>query len=367
MRAALPPNEDERLEALSAYDFKSTPHESDFDDIVDLASKICETPVSLMSLLDKDRQWFKSSVGVKVDDTPRDNAICAHALLQDDLLEIEDMQVDPRTADNGLIVRDNGLRFYAGVQLRTPQGLAIGTLCVLDNKPRKLTDLQRQTLRTLANQVMTQLELRRTLHNQEILRQEMDHRVKNSLQTVQSLIRLYGSKVTDPVATEAFAAVDRRLTAVVALHRELHQSSAVARVRMQPFMAGILSHLRQTCPDSITIKSQVADFELASAEATAVAVVVSECVANAVKHAFPDQRDGVIDVTLQYCPDGRVEMRCADNGIGSDTANSPIEMLTSLGQRIMEASAQQIAAKLDRKSGPDGYVVTMTFKPVLVP
>ncbi|SEQ42005.1 Two-component sensor histidine kinase, contains HisKA and HATPase domains [Loktanella sp. DSM 29012] len=364
MQAPLHPDEDQRLSALDAYDMIETPTESDFDDIVDLASRICETPVSLMSLLDKDRQWFKASVGTDTDSTPRQNAICGHTILQDDLLEIEDTLNDPRTWDNQLIVEEHGMRFYAGVQLRTPQGLPIGTLCVLDDKPRKLTEFQRTALRTLANQVMSQLELRRTLRNQEILRGEMDHRVKNSLQTVQSLIRIYASKVSDPVATEAFAAVDRRLTAVVALHRELHQSSAVTRVRMQPFLSGILAHLSQTCPENVRVSSKIADFELSSAEATAVAVVLSECVANAIKHAFPDNRAGEISISFQYEPDGSVRLSCADNGVGKTDTPSEVAAMTSLGQRIMDASAQQIAATLDREAQNDGYRVTMTFTPV---
>ena len=206
------------------------------------------------------RQWFKAKHGFDEEYAPRDSAICDHALLQDELLEIHDTAEDPRTADNHLVVTERGMRFYAGVQLRAPNGLAIGTLCVLDDKPRRLTDLQRQTLRTLANQVMNQLELRRTLRNQEILRGEMDHRVKNSLQTVQSLLRLYASKIQDPAALTAFAAVERRVAAIVALHRELHQSSSIAKVNMKPFMDGVLGHLAATCPDNVTIKSDIAAF-----------------------------------------------------------------------------------------------------------
>ena len=259
--------------------------------------------------------------------------------------------------DNHLVVTEQGMRFYAGVQLKAHNGLPIGTLCVLDDKPRTLTDLQRQTLRTLANQVMTQLELRRTLRNQEILRGEMDHRVKNSLQTVQSLIRLYAGKIKDPDALTAFAAIERRVAAIVALHRELHQSSSIAQVKMKPFLGGVLNHLSATCPDHVSIKTDIADFELASTEATALAVVASECVANAIKHAFPEDRKGEITVTLAYTPEGEVRMTCRDNGVGATEEPAKPDALTSLGLRIMDASAQQIAARVDRQSTPDGYVV----------
>ena len=364
MRAPLHPSELERLRTLADYNIIDTPAEADFDEIVALASRICDTKVSLVSLVDESRQWFKASQGFDAADTPRDTAICGHALLQDDILEIPDTTLDPRTADNDLVVTKQGMRFYAGVQLRAPNGLPIGTLCVLDDVPRKLTDLQRQTLRTLANQVMTQLELRRTLRNQEILRGEMDHRVKNSLQTVQSLIRLYGGKIKDPDALTAFAAIERRVAAIVALHRELHQSSSIAQVKMKPFLGGVLGHLAATCPDHVSIKTDIADFELASTEATALAVVASECVANAIKHAFPADQTGEITVSLAYTPEGDVRMTCRDNGVGAVEDVAKHDPMTSLGLRIMDASAQQIAARMDRHSTSDGYVVDMTFRPV---
>ena len=364
MRAPLHPSEPERLRTLADYDIIDTPAESDFDEIVELASRICETKVSLVSLVDERRQWFKAAKGFGDAETPRENAICDYALLQDDLLEIPDTTLDPRTADNRLVVTEHGMRFYAGMQLKAPNGLPIGTLCVLDDKPRKLNDLQRQTLRTLANQVMTQLELRRTLRNQEILRGEMDHRVKNSLQTVQSLLRLYAGKVTDPDALTAFAAVERRVAAIVALHRELHESSSVASVNMQPFMGGVLKHLAATCPDNVRIVPDIAAFELASTEATALAVVVSECVANAIKHAFPQDRPGEVQVSLAYTATGEVRMICRDDGVGAAQDAATRDPLTSLGLRIMDASAQQIGARMERHSTDAGFVVEMTFRPV---
>ncbi len=364
MRAPQHPAETVRLQTLADYNIVDTPAESDFDDIVALASRICETKVSLVSMVEESRQWFKASHGYDGADTPREAAICSHALLEDDILEIPDTRADPRTADNHLVVTERGMRFYAGVQLRAHNGMPIGTLCVLDDKPRRLTDLQRQTLRTLANQVMTQLELRRTLRNQEILRGEMDHRVKNSLQTVQSLIRLYAGKITDPDALTAFAAIERRVSAIVALHKELHQSSSIAQVRMKPFMGGVLGHLAATCPDNVSLHTDIADFELASTEATALAVVASECVANAIKHAFPGDRPGQINVALAYTPNGDVQMICRDNGVGALHDKVAHDALTSLGLRIMDASAQQIAAQVNRESTADGYCVTVTFRPI---
>ncbi|MFZ3582980.1 histidine kinase dimerization/phosphoacceptor domain -containing protein [Loktanella sp. DJP18] len=364
MRAPLHPFETERLKTLADYDMMNAPAESEFDDIAKLAAAICEARYALVTLIDEHHQHFLAAEGTVLTGNTRDLAICSHALLQDDLMEIPDTRLDLRTADNHAIVAGLGIHFYAGVQLSAPNGQPIGTLCVMDDKPRMLTPLQRQTLRTLGRQVMTQLELRRTLCNQDILRGEMDHRVKNSLQTVQSLLRLYASRITDEAALSAFAAVERRVAAIVALHRELHNSSSVASVNMRPFMDGVLKHLAATCPDNLRITSDIAAFELASTEATALAVVASECVANAIKHAFPDDRAGKVHVTLAFTPKGDVRMICRDNGVGAAQDEAMRDPLTSLGLRIMDASAHQIGAKMERRSAPDGYAVEMTFRPV---
>lgn len=362
MRAPLHPSEPLRLLTLADYDIAGAATAATFDDIADLAGNICATRYALVTLIDETHQHFLAAHGTTLTGNSRDLAICSHALLHDDLMEIPDTRLDIRTADNAGVVVGLGVRFYAGVPLSAPNGQPIGTLCVMDDKPRNLTNLQRRTLRTLAKQVMSELELRRTLHNQDILRTEMDHRVKNSLQTVQSLLRLYASKVSDPSALTAFAAVERRVAAIVALHRELHDSSSGASVNMQTFMGGVLKHLAATCPDNVHITSDIATFALASTEATALAVVASECVANAVKHAFPGDRTGTIHVTLAVTPNGTVQMICRDDGVGSAEDEAARDPLTSLGLRIMDASAQQIAATVDRRSTSAGYVVEMTFR-----
>ena len=184
MLAPKHPRQGDRIAALHDYDILDTPKESDFDDIVDLASRLCGTPISVINLIDTDRQWFKAEVGLGVRETPLDTSLCSHAILEKDFMEIPDTLQDQRMQDNGLVVGDPGLRFYAGALLQTPEGLPIGTLCVLDYAPRNLTALQRHALQVLAKQVMTQLELRRALKRKELMRKEMDHRVKNSLASV---------------------------------------------------------------------------------------------------------------------------------------------------------------------------------------
>ncbi len=164
MKAPLPPDEARRLLALESYNILDTPPEEGFDDIVVLASQICGTPMALVSLVDNDRQWFKSRLGITVSETPRDLSFCAHALLQaDELLIVPDARNDPRFRDNALVTGEENIQFYAGAPLVTPEGDALGTLCVLDHQPRELSPAQQKALRALARQAVAQLELRRNL------------------------------------------------------------------------------------------------------------------------------------------------------------------------------------------------------------
>ena len=140
-----------------------TAPEAEFNDMVAIAAEICGVPMALISLIDDRRQWFKAALGIPVSETPREIAFCAHAILEDDVMVVEDATRDPRFAANPLVTGDLNLRFYAGAPLVTPDGLALGTLCVLDSKARTLSKTQLTALRALARQVITQLELRKAL------------------------------------------------------------------------------------------------------------------------------------------------------------------------------------------------------------
>lgn len=164
MKAPLPANELQRLQALQSYAVLDTPDESLLDDLTQLASHICQTPIALVSLVDSERQWFKSKVGLGARQTPRDLAFCAHAILQpEQVFQVPDARLDPRFADNALVTDEPHICFYAGAPLLTPDQLPLGTLCVIDHVPRQLTDSQMEAMRTLGRHVMAVLELNRTM------------------------------------------------------------------------------------------------------------------------------------------------------------------------------------------------------------
>ena len=162
-------NEVLRLKVLWQYDVLDTVPEAVFDELTSLAALICDAPIALISLIDEDRQWFKAKVGVTLKETSRDISFCAHAIRQPDLMVVPDATKDARFKSNPLVTSKPKIRFYAGAPLLTPDGHALGTLCVIDVKPRQLTDAQKKALTLLARHVMTQLEIRR--HASELTQQ----------------------------------------------------------------------------------------------------------------------------------------------------------------------------------------------------
>ncbi len=155
-----------RLRALDRYRLLDTPREQDFDEIAEAAAELCEAPIAVVNLVGDGRQFFKAEVGLGVRETPLETSFCRQAILHDDFLYVPDTARDPRFAGNPLVCGEPGLRFYAGALLKTAEGQPIGTVCVLDTRPRKLSERQRRGLMRLARQAMAQMELRRALREQ---------------------------------------------------------------------------------------------------------------------------------------------------------------------------------------------------------
>jgi len=170
----LPSNEPLRLSALYDYGLLDSDNESVFDELTELAASICDVPIALITLVDESRQWFKAQVGLDTQETARSVAFCTHAILQPDMFIVPDALQDPRFADNPLVTGAPYIRFYAGAPLFSPEGYGLGTLCVIDTKPRVLTEKQLTSLSILRTHVLKLFELRRVTRELELSNKELE-------------------------------------------------------------------------------------------------------------------------------------------------------------------------------------------------
>ncbi len=202
IKPSIPVNEVNRLKKLHSYQILDTPSESDYDEIVQLASQICNVPISLMTLVDKDRQWFKANIGLPVSETTRDISFCGHAINEDNILIVEDATKDKRFADNPLVTSDPNIKFYMGMPLTTPDGYNIGTLCVIDHEPRVLSSEQQNAIRILAKQVVNHLELRTQINEIKNAYIELFEERENSQRInkiYQKLLSIVGHDIRGPL------------------------------------------------------------------------------------------------------------------------------------------------------------------------
>ena len=219
--------ETSRLKALYQYGILDTAPEAAFDDVTELAAQICETPIALVSLLDHDRQWFKSKIGLAVSETPRTLAFCHHAILQSEPLIVQDALTDDRFANNPLVAGNPKIRFYAGIPLTTPDSYRIGTLCVIDRRPRQLSPGQIRALQALSRQVVSQLELRRNLAVLKASERRLEQKVQQ-----EKLIRVVTERIRQSLD------LNEILTTTVTEVRHVLQADRVLLFQLEPDGSG---------------------------------------------------------------------------------------------------------------------------------
>jgi two-component sensor histidine kinase len=306
--SADPGQGDCRLAALLGYDILDTPPEQGFDDVVHIAAHVCAAPIALVSLVETNRQWFKARVGLEANETPINQSVCALGLGSTELLIIPDLTIDPRTISNTLVTGEAALRFYAGAPLIAPGGEVLGMLCVIDVVPRPegLTEAQQSVLAALARQVIAQFDLRQAIAkkvkaeaDQQLLNEELSHRLKNTLAMVQGIANQTLRDIDDRVAVEAF---DDRLMALSIAHDILLQGSW-ASADIRAIVAGGIAV--QGCLHQCEIAGP--DLLVGPRAALSMAMLVHELTTNAIKYGALSDRAGVVTIDWRVEGDGEEE------------------------------------------------------------
>jgi two-component sensor histidine kinase len=365
VKAELHSAEAHRLAALRSYGILDTPREADFDEVVQVASAVCGTPISVINLIDQGRQWFKAEVGLGVRETPIDSSICAHAILQPDLFIVPDTTLDHRFCDNALVVGDPHLRFYAGALLETPEGFPLGTVCVLDYKPRELDETQKAFLRLMANQVMKLLELRRVaaaerssrlqaeamVQEKETLMREGDHRLMNSLQLVQSMLALQSRSASSEETKKQLDMAGNRVLAIATVHKQLHLSGSMEEVDIDDFLRRLCESLKHTAPAQIAAINLTADAaRLRSDMASGMGLLVAELVTNSFKYAYPAGEHGNVAVDFKQTSGGW-RLQVSDEGRGLPEGFD-IDQGKGFGMQVVKAFVRRLDATLTVSSRP---------------
>jgi two-component sensor histidine kinase len=342
-------------------------------------------PIVLVSIVDAERQWFKSSVGLEAAETGRDVSFCGHVVTHDRELVVRDARMDRRFSDNPLVTGEPKVVFYAGMPLRTQEGFVLGTLCAIDHEPRELTPEEHSLLAILAAQVMAQLELRRrnveledrnraqlilqaeledSLHEKDVLLQEVHHRVKNNLQLVSSLLNLQLARVPNGESRTVLEECQGRIHAVAIVHEAIYSARDYARVPIVNYVRALasgISHAVGAAGRGIEIELEIGDETLAVDKAIPCGLILNELISNAVKHAFPRGRSGIVRVLASMTPDSKMEVIVADDGVGVPENFSP-EDYASVGMQVVCALVEQLDGTL-QVTREGGAQFRLTFPP----
>lgn len=352
--AKLPINENERIKALKEYSILDTLPEDDFDNITKLASEICGTGISLVSLVDTDRQWFKSRHGLPVEETPREIAFCSHAINHpNELFIVTDSREDQRFFDNPLVTDKPNVIFYAGVPLVNPKGFPLGTLCVIDNEPKQLEPNQVAALKSLANVVVKLLELKKTNSQLEATQKDLkrkneeleqfayvaSHDIKSPLANIISLTEMleedYGDKIDEKGKgvlkyLNSASHTLKNLVDGILHHYKSDQIKITEKeqINLQIALMGIISIVDSKGEFEINFPEEFAQI---ITNKTAFEQIFINLIANAIK--YNDKPKGVIDITFEESKKFyRFSIKDNGPGIAVSDQQKVFKLFTNLGK-----------------------------------
>lgn len=336
----IPDKEAERMAAVRRYDILDTPPDGSFDHVTAIAARLFKVPISIVSIVDHDRIWFKSHHGVPVTEVGRDPGLCASAILGSEPYILPDAKVDPRSLANPLVAGDFGLRFYAGVPLRTSDGFNLGTLCVIDKEPRPVDQHQIDDLVALASVVMDQMELRlaarRAVSRAELMAREIEHRVRNSLQFISGLLTMQSRESVAGEAAEQLRLAADRVIAVAQVHRNFHADDA-DKVSCIAFLHRLCADLSRITGQPVNVTGD--DGEVPTILLQPIGLIVNELVTNASKH-------GAARCEVAYRLRGKIhELSVSDDGSGLPGDFDPARS-KGLGMKVVRALAEQLHGRL---------------------
>ncbi|MFV8226481.1 sensor histidine kinase [Christiangramia aquimixticola] len=319
IKPEIPINENKRLEELKKYSILDTLSERDYDNLTAIASEICDTPISLISLLDDKRQWFKSHHGLDVSETPKEVAFCAHAINKpNEVFIVQDSRKDERFFDNPLVTDDPNVIFYAGIPLKSDTGYPLGTLCVIDHKPKQLTQNQINSLSALADQVMNLLELRRSKILLEEAKCDLEtknkdlekfafiaaHDLKSPLNNISSLVHIFNEgyeKVIDKEGREILKLIEKSSTKLWKLVDgllEYSRNSTIlkeerTKINLEDLIQNIKDLFNADLSKNIRLDSEIQFIET---NKTAISQILINLLSNAIKYSDRDDIDILIKV-----------------------------------------------------------------------
>jgi len=351
----IPENEAARMAAVRRFDVLDTPPDGAFDRITALAARRFGVPISIISIVDEDRIWFKSRHGVPVEQIDRLPGLCASAILGDEPYLLADASIDPRSLANPLVAGDFGLRFYAGVPLTTSDGYNLGTLCVIDKEPRPIDQRQIEDLKDLATVVMDHMEMRlsarravgeaeQLARQAQLMAKEIDHRVMNSLQFVSSLLAMQSRSPDLGEAAVHLQMAANRVSAVGQVHRHFLSDEADE--------TSCMNFLRSLCADLASIldrevRVQGDEIKVPTTWIQPIGLLVNELVTNAAKHGA-----GCIEVSYNRSGNEH-QITVCDEGDGLAPEFDPASATKSLGMRVVTSLAQQLNGRLEASNRDD--------------